>query len=143
MGYMELKEIEGCDIGTANLDEPIRALQGYDYWHCPRCKRILDFEDGHIVHKCKSCAQAIEWKSKTPMLDKMLVIQRQSEVCGEFLDWFLQKYTVFEKMKKRESSFNNADGTGDYINKERLLAEFFEIDLEEVERERQFILKSL
>lgn len=77
------------------------------------------------------------------MLDKMLVIQRQSEVCGEFLDWFLQKYTVFEKMKKRESSFNNADGTGDYINKERLLAEFFEIDLEEVERERQFILKSL
>lgn len=40
MGYMELKEIEGFDIGTANLDEPIRALQGYDYWHCPRCKEF-------------------------------------------------------------------------------------------------------
>lgn len=31
----------------------------------------------------------------------------------------------------------------DYINKERLLAEFFDIDLEEAEREKESILKSL
>ena len=79
----------------------------------------------------------------TPTLDRMLEIQEQSELCGEFLDWFLYKYTVFEKKQKRESSFVNADAAGDFINKERLLAEFFDIDLDEAEMERQYILKSL
>lgn len=79
----------------------------------------------------------------TPTLDRMLEIQEQSELCGEFLDWFLYKYTVFEKKQKRESPFVNADGAGDFINKERLLAEFFDIDLDEAEMERQHILKSL
>ena len=27
----------------------------------------------------------------TPTLDRMLEIQEQSELCGEFLDWFLHK----------------------------------------------------
>lgn len=79
----------------------------------------------------------------TPTLDRMLEIQKQSEICGEFLDWFLQKYTAFERKQKRESPFVDAYGAGDYINKEKLLAEFFEIDLEEAERERESILKSL
>ena len=34
-------------------------------------------------------------------------------------------------------------GNGDYINKEKLLSEFFDIDLEEAERERQAILASI
>lgn len=79
----------------------------------------------------------------TPTLDRMLEIQEQSELCGEFLDWLLYKYTFFERKQKRESPFVNADGAGDYINKERLLAEFFDIDLDEAEMERQHILKSL
>ena len=57
----------------------------------------------------------------TPTLDKMLEIQEQSELCGEFLDWFL--------------------GARDYINKERLLAEFFDIDLEEAEKEKEQLLQ--
>lgn len=73
----------------------------------------------------------------------MLEIQEQSELCGEFLDWFLYKYIAFEKKQKRESPFVNADGAGDYINKEKLLAEFFDIDLNEAEREKESILKSL
>lgn len=32
---------------------------------------------------------------KTPTLDRMLEIQEQSELCGDFLDWFLNKYVVF------------------------------------------------
>lgn len=79
----------------------------------------------------------------TPTLDRMLEIQEQSELCGEFLDWFLYRYTAFEKKKKRESPFVNPDGAGDYINKERLLADFFDIDLDEAERGREYILKSL
>ena len=85
----------------------------------------------------------LEKISETPTLDKMLEIQEQSELCGDFLDWFLHKYAVFERRQKRESSFVNPDGAGDYINKERLLAEFFDIDLDEAERERESILKSL
>lgn len=79
----------------------------------------------------------------TPTLDRMLEIQEQSELCGEFLDWFLYKYAVFERRQKRESPFVNSDGASDYINKERLLAEFFDIDLDEAEREKESILKSL
>lgn len=79
----------------------------------------------------------------TPILDKMLEIQEQSEVYGEFLDWFLYRYTVFERKQKRESPFVDAYGAGDYINKEKLLAEFFDIDLEEAEREKELLLKSL
>ena len=85
----------------------------------------------------------LEKISETPTLDKMLEIQEQSELCGEFLDWFLHKYAVFERRQKRESPFVNPDGASDYINKERLLAEFFDIDLDEAERERESILKSL
>lgn len=81
--------------------------------------------------------------SNTPTLDRMLEIQEQSELCGEFLDWFLHKYAVFERRQKRESPFVNPDGASDYINKERLLAEFFDIDLDEAEMEREHILKSL
>ena len=39
-------------------------------------------------------------KSKTPTLDKMVEIQEQSQLCGEFLDWFLGKYTVFDRKQK-------------------------------------------
>ena len=85
----------------------------------------------------------LEEISNTPTLDRMLEIQKQSELCGEFLDWFLYKYAVFERRQKRESPFVNADGAGDYINKEKLLAEFFNIDLDEAEREKESILKSL
>lgn len=77
----------------------------------------------------------------TPTLDRMLEIQKQSELCGEFLDFLLHKYTLFERKQKRETAFVNADGVGDYINKERLLAEFFGVDLEEAEREREQLLK--
>lgn len=97
-----------------------------------------------IDNSCWSWGETmLEEVSKTPILDRMLEIQQQSELCGKFLDWLLYKYTLFERKQKRESPFVNADGAGDYINKEKLLAEFFEIDLEEAEREKESILKSL
>lgn len=82
-------------------------------------------------------------KLKTPTLDEMVEIQEQSQLCGEFLDWFLRKYTVFDKKQKRESPYANIMGNGDYINKEKLLAEFFNIDLDEAEREKDMLLQSL
>ena len=82
-------------------------------------------------------------KLKTPTLDEMVEIQEQSQLCGEFLDWFLRKYTVFVRKQKRESPYANVMGNGDYINKEKLLAEFFDIDLDEAEREKDMLLQSL
>lgn len=82
-------------------------------------------------------------KFKTPTLDEMVEIQEQSQLCGEFLDWFLRKYTVFDRKQKRESPYANVMGNGDYINKEKLLAEFFDIDLDEAEREKDMLLQSL
>lgn len=49
-------------------------------------------------------------KIKTPTLDRMLEIQEQSQLCGEFLDWFLQRYTVFDRKQSREKLFVNVMG---------------------------------
>lgn len=80
-------------------------------------------------------------KSKTPTLDKMIKIQERSQLCGKFLDWFLHKYTVFDRKQKRENPFANVMGNGDYINKEKLLAEFFDIDLDEAEKEKDMLFQ--
>lgn len=78
-----------------------------------------------------------------PTLDKMLQIQKQSQLCGEFLEWLQSKYSMFDKRVSRESPFVNVMGTGDYINTEKLLAEFFGINLEEAEREREELLNRI
>ena len=43
----------------------------------------------------------------------------------------------------RDFPFADVMGAGDYINKERLLAEFFDIDLDAANKERKLLLKSL
>lgn len=43
----------------------------------------------------------------------------------------------------RDSPFADVMGAGDYINKERLLADFFDIDLDAANKERELLLKSL
>lgn len=83
-------------------------------------------------------------KINTPTLDRMLKIQEQSQLCGEFLDWLLSKYTMYDKKMKRESPLMDVmRDCGDYINKEKLLAEFFDIDLDEAEKEKATCLKAV
>ena len=79
---------------------------------------------------------------KTPTLEKIKAIQRESELFGKFLDWMLQRYTVFDRKQVRESPFADVMGAGDYINKERLLAEFFDIDLDAANKERELLYKN-
>lgn len=82
-------------------------------------------------------------KINTPTLDKMLKIQDQSQLCGEFLDWLLSKYNMFDRKMKRESPFVDVMASpGDYINEEKLLAEFFDIDLDEANKEKEMLLQS-
>ena len=80
-------------------------------------------------------------KVETPTLDRMLEIQEDSQLCGEFLEWLQGKYAMFELRTPREDHFYH--GTGDYINTEKLLAEFFKIDLEEAEREKEELLRAV
>lgn len=66
---------------------------------------------------------------KTPALDKLLEVQDQMDLCRNFLEYFLKNYSAFEKKRPRESVFADVSGAGDYINVDKLLADFFEIDL--------------
>ena len=79
-------------------------------------------------------------KVNTPTLDRMLEIQEQSQLCGEFLDWLQHKYAMFNLSVSRENPFYH--GVGDYINTEKILAEFFDIDLEQAEKEKLEIMKN-
>lgn len=76
---------------------------------------------------------------KTPTLNRMIRLREKLDICGEFLDFMLEKYDVFNPELKREEPFYI--GSGDYINKEKVLAEFFNIDLQEVEEERKLVLE--
>lgn len=80
-------------------------------------------------------------ESNTPMLDKMLAIKELSETCGEFLEWLMHRYDIFDPKVPRETL--GYIGHGDYINKEQVLADFFGIDLQEVEKEKEMILRNL
>ena len=73
--------------------------------------------------------QSTESKAKqvyTPELDKMQAVHDQSQAIGEFLDWAVAKGRV--------------EVTGSV---EKLLAEYFKINLDRCEQERQMILKNL
>ena len=78
---------------------------------------------------------------KTPVLDEMLKIRNQTVLCSEFLDWLLARYDLFDPRQARETSCYI--GRGDYINKENVLADFFGIDLQEAEKERQILFDQI
>lgn len=80
--------------------------------------------------------------NNTPVLDRMLEIQEQSQLCGEFLEWLQSKYVMYDKKIKRESPFMDVmRDSGNYINIEKLLADFFDIDLGEVDKEKAMLLE--
>lgn len=77
----------------------------------------------------------------TPMLNKMLEVQDKSQLCREFLNFIQSRYALFDCSIPREQPWYF--GTGDYIVQEKVLAEFFGIDLEEALNEKDLLLQSL
>lgn len=125
-------------------------------WECDVCKNKAP--DEFIGSLCLDCKrqyigqeaedykpdrfeQREEEKIQYPTLEKLRKVEGKSHLCGEFLDFIRSKYVLFDPAIPREQ-FGYV-GSGDYINSEKLLAEFFGIDLEQAEEERQQILKSL
>jgi hypothetical protein len=90
----------------------------------------------------------------TPMLAKMQSVKTQSQAIGEFIEWLATRYTICERHEHDENDCRGVSGyricgfrEGEFfpatIQIERLLAEFFEINLDEADREKRAILEAL
>ena len=80
-------------------------------------------------------------KLRTPTLDKMLANKGESQSIGNFIKWLSEKNYII-------SEYGAERGQRDTLfparhNTEKLLAEYFEIDLDAAERERRKILAKL
>lgn len=76
------------------------------------------------------------------MVQKMYEVKEESELCGNFLEWLRSKYDMIDKSEPQEKSFIPI-GYSSYIDIEKLLAEYFDIDLDEVEREKEELINEL
>lgn len=79
-------------------------------------------------------------KIKTPTLDKMLEIKDKSRLIGEFIEWLGcrdPRLHLCELDEDAEEFF------AAHIRTEKLLAEFFGIDLDKAEKERCQILDAI
>ena len=79
---------------------------------------------------------------KTRELDKMIAVKPRADIIAGFLDWMDENKLViatYQDLDGEEHDFPRPDGR----SKEKLLAAFFEIDLDKCERERQAILDAI
>lgn len=90
---------------------------------------------------------------KTPELNKIKEVHEKSQSIGIFLDWLGSKDIVLCKRHEHnegckfkdeiECGFQNFEYLADMTGTEKLLAEYFEIDLKKAENERFKILESI
>ena len=78
-----------------------------------------------------------ETDDKYPECEKVKSVQPKSQAIGEFLDWLGEKGIHLAKWGDDDKlwPFNK--------NKEELLAEYFEIDLNKVEQEKRQMLEEI
>ena len=74
-----------------------------------------------------------------PECEKMRVVQKQSQAIGEFLEW-LQEETDYTICRFEGDEHGNGRYYPAHVIVEKVLAEFFDIDLNKVEEERRAIL---
>ena len=79
--------------------------------------------------------------NKYPECDKMLAVKDKSQVIGEFLEW-LQCVKEIELCQLIDGE-EEMEYSPIYFSNEELLAEFFNIDLDKVEKEKLCILDEL
>lgn len=70
--------------------------------------------------------------------EKMSTVQNESQKIGEFLDWIGDEGYCLASYDEEVEQYYPAN-----FSTERLLAKFFDIDLDKVEAERQDMLKRL
>jgi len=91
----------------------------------------------------------------TPELDKLSKVREKSQAVGEFLDWLAEeKRIVFSVHHEHDEECRNSNGSRicglnnyelvpTHFTHERILAEFFGIDLNKVEQERRALLDEI
>ena len=85
-------------------------------------------------------------KMKTVELDKMLAINNESQKIGEFLEWLSEQSIVlaeFDTITCEDCGYETEALVYIRSNREQLLADYFKIDLNKCEQERQQILENL
>lgn len=98
--------------------------------------------------------------SETPQSDRLLAVHGESQAIGEFLDWlFREKEIVLARWLSHEHDDEGCYDEGGFktctlsviesnltlqpMGIERLLAEYFRVDLDAVDRERRATLDKL
>lgn len=72
---------------------------------------------------------------KTPEHDKMKLIQDDSQTIKNFLEWLRQKYVLCTWEENNEDDVEEAGFYPHYESIQKILAEYFEIDLNKIEQE--------
>lgn len=85
---------------------------------------------------------------KYPELDKIQKRKEsgESEIIGDFIEWYKRKYEICEYRESEEDEDGEIFPEGFYplyIPTNKLLAEYFEIDLNKAEEERMQILEDI
>lgn len=75
---------------------------------------------------------------ETPELDKIREVREQSEKIGDFLEWLRGEKIVLTEWDDEQERYFDI-----HKNIEEILAEYFKINLNKAEEERQAILREL
>lgn len=105
-----------------------------------------------LLNICREAFRTVKWylrarkekfmeEIKTPVLDRMEELKEKSQTCGEFLEWLQGKYAIFRKDETKTEPIYT--GVGDFVDTEKILAEFFRIDLKEAEKEKEQLMRSV
>lgn len=79
--------------------------------------------------------------SDTPELNRMLATQGEAQEIGEFLEWCAETQNIF--LVEEDYDPEGRRILFSRVSTEKILAKYFGIDLEKVERERREILNCL
>lgn len=91
-------------------------------------------------------------ESKYPECERLQAVKEKSQAIGEFINWLHEeKGILLAEYHTHDETCNGGNGCGIYsaqpipwrYNIERLLAEYFSIDLDKVQAEKEAILENL
>jgi hypothetical protein len=74
-----------------------------------------------------------------PEHEKLKKIQDQSQICGEFLEWLNSEYEIVLCQSRGKLDLYYPCSQ----SREKLLAEFFDIDLDKLETEKRQMLEEM
>jgi hypothetical protein len=80
-------------------------------------------------------------KTKYPECEKMAAVKDKSQIIGEFLEWLTHERLIRVELCVRNDIHDNLIPC--YPSTEELLAEFFDIDLNKIEKEKRQMLDEL